>query len=442
MDTLFSNIIAVTMADRLPVIYGAYVGVTDGKITYISQSPPEERADRIIDGRGMVLMPGLINCHAHVPMTPLRGYGDDHNLTEWLNDYIFPKEDLWDARAIRAATLLGLAEILRFGTTSVSDMYYFSDTVCQCVSEVGIKGNISRSVTVFEDDYCFDKHAPSQEMVALKEKWHGHDDGRILIEASIHAEYTSFDKVWQGLAEYAINEGIGMQVHVSETQNEHESCLDKYGLTPAQILDVSHVWDTRAVAAHCVYLTDEDMELFARRGVSPVHCPNSNLKLASGIAPVRKMLDKGLNVTLGTDGVSSSNNADLFEAVKLAALLSNGSTLDPTSLTAYQALKLATVNGAKAQGRENECGMIAPGLDADLIMLDFTQPHLIPCHNPISNLVYAASGHDVVMTMVRGKILYENGVYPTIDMENVLREFNDYVIPLMFGTEGKEPSLG
>jgi len=279
-------------------------------------------------------------------------------------------------------------------------------------------------------------------MVALKEKWHGHDDGRILIEASIHAEYTSFDKVWQGLAEYAINEGIGMQVHVSETQNEHESCLDKYGLTPAQILDVSHVWDTRAVAAHCVYLTDEDMELFARRGVSPVHCPNSNLKLASGIAPVRKMLDKGLNVTLGTDGVSSSNNADLFEAVKLAALLSNGSTLDPTSLTAYQALKLATVNGAKAQGRENECGMIAPGLDADLIMLDFTQPHLIPCHNPISNLVYAASGHDVVMTMVRGKILYENGVYPTIDMENVLREFNDYVIPLMFGTEGKEPSLG
>ena len=442
MDTLFSNIIAVTMADRLPVIYGAYVGVTGGKITYISQSPPEERADRVIDGRGMVLMPGLINCHAHVPMTPLRGYGDDHNLTEWLNDYIFPKEDLWDARAIRAATLLGLAEMLRFGTTSVSDMYYFSDTVCQCVDEVGIKGNISRSVTVFEDDYCFDKHAPSQEMVALKEKWHGHDDGRILIEASIHAEYTSFDKVWQGLAEYAINEGIGMQVHVSETQNEHESCLDKYGLTPAQILDVSHVWDTRAVAAHCVYLTDEDMELFARRGVSPVHCPNSNLKLASGIAPVRKMLDKGLNVTLGTDGVSSSNNADLFEAVKLAALLSNGSTLDPTSLTAYQALKLATVNGAKAQGRENECGMIAPGLDADLIMLDFTQPHLIPCHNPISNLVYAASGHDVVMTMVRGKILYENGVYPTIDMENVLREFNDYVIPLMFGTEGKEPSLG
>ena len=438
MDTLFSNITAVTMADKLPVILGAYVGVTDGRISYVSTQAPQEPAERVIDGRGMVLMPGLINCHTHIPMTPLRGYGDDHSLSDWLNNYIFPKEDLWDARAIRAATLLGLAECLRFGTTSITDMYYFSDTICQCVAEVGMKGNIARCVTVFDEDYCFDKHGPSQELVALKEKWHGYDRGRIQVEASIHAEYTSFDKVWHGLAEYAINNGLGMQVHVSETQSEHDSCLEKYGLTPAQLLDVYHVWDTRAVAAHCVWLTEEDMELFARRGVSAVHCPNSNLKLASGIAPVRKMLDKGMNVTLGTDGVSSSNNADLFEAVKLAALLSNGSTLDPVSLTAQEALKLATVCGAKAQGREQECGMIAPGMDADLVMLDFAQPHLIPCHNPISNLVYAASGHDVCLTMVRGKILYENGRYPTIDLEGVLKEFHDYVIPLMFGEGGKE----
>ncbi len=442
MDTLFSNITAVTMADKLPVILGAYVGVTDGKISYISTQPPQEAASRVIDGRGMVLMPGLINCHAHLPMTPLRGYGDDHDLADWLNNYIFPKEDLWDDRAIRAATLLGLAECLRFGTTSVSDMYYFSDTICQCVAETGIKGNISRSITVFDEDYCFDKHPGSQEAAALAEKWNGYDNGRIQVEMSIHAEYTSYDKVWHALAEYAINNGLGMQVHVSETQNEHDSCLEKYGLTPAQLLDVYHVWDTRSLAAHCVHLTEEDMDLFARRGVTAVHCPNSNLKLASGIAPVRKMLDKGINVALGTDGVSSSNNTDLFEAIKLAALLSNGSTLDPTSLTAQQALKMATINGAKAQGRENQCGMIAPGLDADLIMLDFSQPHLIPCHNPVSNLVYAASGHDVCLTMVRGNILYENGNYPTIDMEAVLREFHDYVIPLMFGEGGKEQTHG
>lgn len=442
MDTLFSNITAVTMIDKLPVILGAYVGITDGKISYMAKEPPKEAADRVIDGRGMVLMPGLINCHAHLSMTPLRGYGDDHALSDWLNNYIFPKEDLWDSRAIRAATLLGLAECIRFGTTSVSDMYYFSDDICQCIAESGMKGNISRSVTVFEDDYCFDKHVPSQELVALKEKWHGYDNGRIQVEASIHAEYTSFDKVWHGLAEYAINSGIGMQVHVSETKSEHETCLEKYGMTPAQLLDVYHVWDTRAVAAHCVYLDEEDMDLFARRGVTAVHCPNSNLKLASGIAPVRKMLDKGMNVALGTDGVSSSNNTDMFEAVKLAALLSNGSTLDPVSLTAQEALKLGTVNGAKAQGRENECGVMAPGMDADLIMLNFAQPHLIPCHNPISNLVYAASGHDVCMTMVRGKILYENGQYTTIDLQNVLQEFHDYVLPLMFGSDGKEQPHG
>lgn len=442
MDTLFSNITAVTMADRLPVIYGAYVGVTDGKISYMGKTPPEEPAERVIDGRGMVLMPGLINCHAHLPMTPLRGYGDDNNLADWLNNYIFPKEDLWDDRAIRAATLLGLAECLRFGTTSVSDMYFFSDTICKCVDEVGIKGNISRSITAFEEDYCFDKHQGSRELQELVEKWDGYDNGRIKAEVSIHAEYTSTEPVWHALADLAINGGYGMQVHVSETKSEHEACVEKYGLTPAQILDVSHVWDSRAAAAHCVWITEEDMELFARRGVTAVHCPGSNLKLASGIAPVRKMLDHGMNVALGTDGVSSSNNADLFEAIKLSALLSNGSTLDPTSLTAQEALKLATVNGAKAQGREQECGMIAPGMDADLIMLDFSQPHLIPCHNPISNLVYAASGHDVVMTMVRGKVLYENGTYPTIDMQQVLQEFRDYVIPLMFGGDGKEQTHG
>jgi 5-methylthioadenosine/S-adenosylhomocysteine deaminase len=442
MDTLFSSITAVTMVDKLPVIPGAYVGVTDGKISYISTKPPKEEARRVIDGRGMVLMPGLINCHTHIPMTPLRGYGDDHSLSDWLNNYIFPKEDLWDSRAIRAATLLGIAECLRFGTTSISDMYYFSDDICQCVAETGIKGNIARCITVFDEDYCFDKHVPSQELVALHQKWHGYDHDRIRVEASIHAEYTSFDKVWHALAEYAINNDLGMQVHVSETKSEHDSCLEKYGMTPAQLLDVYHVWDARAVAAHCVWLDDEDISLFARRGVTAVHCPNSNLKLASGIAPVRKLLDGGMNVALGTDGVSSSNNTDMFEAIKLAALLSNGSTLDPTSLSAQEALKLATVNGAKAQGRETECGMLAPGMDADLIMLDFTQPHLIPCHNPISNLCYAASGHDVRMTMVRGKVLYEDGNYPTIDLQGVLQEFHDYVIPLMFGGDGKEQPNG
>ena len=442
MDTLFSNITAVTMVDKLPVIYGAYVGVTDGKISYISKEPPQEEANRVIDGRGNVLMPGLINCHTHIPMTPLRGYGDDHALQDWLNNYIFPKEDLWDSRAIRAATLLGLAECIRFGTTSITDMYYFSDDICQCVAEAGLKGNIARCITVFDDDYCFDTHKPSQELVELTEKWHGYDKGRIQVEASIHAEYTSYDKVWHALAEYAINTGIGMQVHVSETQSEHDGCTKKYGLTPAQILDVYHVWDPRSVAAHCVWLTEEDMDLFARREVTAVHCPNSNLKLASGIAPVRRMLDKGMNVALGTDGVSSSNNTDMFEPIRLAAFLSNGSTHDPVSLTAAEALKMATVNGAKAQGRETECGIIAPGMDADLIMLDFAQPHLIPCHNPISNLVYSASGHDVVMTMVRGNILYENGKYNTIDLHAVLQEFHDYVIPLMFGSEGKEPSDG
>ena len=443
MDTLFARITAVTMADKLPVIYGAYVGVTDGRISYISNQPPQEDAVRVIDGRGMVLMPGLVNCHTHIAMTPMRGYGDDHALNEWLTDYVFPKEDLWDERAVRAAALLGLAEAIRFGTTSITDMYHYSHVIAECVAQAGIKGNLTQNITAFdEEDYCFDTDREAQALVALKETWHDYDNGRIKVDASIHAEYTSFDQVWHAMAEYALTENLGMHLHLSESENEQETCLDKYGLTPAQLLDVYHLWDGRATAAHCVQLAEEDMNLLARRGVSVAHCPTSNLKLASGIAPIRKMLDKGINVCLGTDGVSSNNNTDLFEAVKLAALLSKGSTLDPVSVTAWEALKLATRNGAKAQGRETECGMIAPGMDADLIMLDFSQPHLIPCHDPVSNLVYAASGHDVCMTMVRGNILYENGTYHTIDLRAVLQEFHDYVLPLMFGNAGKEQIYG
>ena len=432
MDLLFSQVTAVTMFDRLPVIYGAYVGVTDGKISYISQDPPAESADRVIDGRGKVLMPGLINCHCHIAMTPLRGWGDDNNLQDWLTDWIFPKEDLWDARAIRCATLLGLAEAIRFGTTSITDMYMFPEEVCQCFAAVGLKGNIASSLQTWDEDYCFDEDEAAQALEQAYEAWNGYDNGRIRVEAGIHAEYTSNCRLWQSAAEFALDRNTGLMLHVAETKSEAEDCLEVYGLTQAELLDQYAVWAPRTLAVHSVWHSDEDLDLLARKQVTAVHCPASNLKLASGIAPVRKMLDKGINVALGTDGDSSSNTLDMFEAMRLAAFISNGSTLDPTSLSAQQALQLATLNGAKAQGREGECGAIAPGMDADLILLDFAQPHLIPCHNPVSNLVYAASGRDVVMTMVRGRILYENGTYTTIDLNAVLQEFRDYVLPKLF----------
>ncbi len=439
MDTLFSNVTVVTMDERMSVWTNAFVGVTDGKISWLNKKAPEEKPAQIIDAAGMVLMPGLINCHTHLPMALLRGYADDLALQEWLNDYIFPREDHLDARSVKAATLLGIAECLRFGITSVSDMYYFSEAEAEAIAESGIKANLSRGTSMFlGDDFDFETFPACQELVALHEKWNGYDGGRIKIETSIHAEYTSSYQLWDALSEYAINNGLGMHVHLSETKKEHEDCVEKYGLTPAQLLDCHHVFDTRTTAAHCVHLSGEDMALLAKRGVSAVHCPVSNLKLASGCADVMGMVKAGMNVCLGTDSVASNNNLDLFEEIKACALMAKGKTGDPTAVPAEAALMMATVCGARAQGREQECGMIKEGLDADLILLDFSQPHLIPCHNVLSQLVYAASGHDVVMTMVRGKILYAAGKYPTIDLGAVVQELHDYAIPTVFAPDEKE----
>ena len=191
MDTLFSNVTVVTMDEELRVLFSAFVGVTDGKISYLSRKAPQEQPKKIINGEGMVLMPGLINCHTHLAMSPLRGYADDVELSTWLNDYIFPREDRLDGRCVKAATLLSLAECLRFGTTSVSDMYYFCDEIAEAVAQSGIKANLSRAVTFFGEDFDFEKDHRCQEMVALKEKWHNFDNGRIKVEASIHGEYTS-----------------------------------------------------------------------------------------------------------------------------------------------------------------------------------------------------------------------------------------------------------
>ncbi len=440
MDTLFSNVTAVTMDEAMHVYFGAFVGVTGGKISYLSKTPPKEQPQKIINGEGMVLMPGLINCHTHLPMSLLRGYADGHDLHTWLNDYIFPREAKLDDRAVKAATLLSIAECLRFGTTSVSDMYDHCDAIAEAVAESGIKANLARGITLFSEDFDFETYPACRELVALRDRWDGYDDGRIRAEVSIHAEYTSNYHLWDALSEFAINEGLGMHIHLSETQKEHEECKEKYGLTPAQLLDCHHVFESRAQAAHCVWLEPEDRTLLARHKVTAVHCPISNLKLASGRADVISMIKAGMNVALGTDGASSNNNLDLFEEIKAASLLAKSLNGDPNALPPQAALMMATVCGARAQGRQAECGMIKPGMDADLILIDFTSPHLMPCHDVMSHLCYSARGSDVLMTMVRGKILYAAGNYETIDLDAVVRELAEHAMPTVFQDRDQGPA--
>lgn len=429
MKTLFENI-KILLPDG---VMEGYLGVDRGEIAYIGQAAPEGYEDaRKINGFRRALIPGLINTHSHVPMTLMRGYADDYDLNTWLTQHIFPAEDKLDGDCVRAGTTLGIAEMIASGTTSFSDSYFFCDEIASVVNASGIKANIARSVTNFGQEIKLMEFKGSREAAELFEKWHNFDGGRIKIDAAIHAEYTTSESLWRELGGFAKENNMIMQLHISESKSEHEECIKKYGKTPIELFEHFGVLDAKTIAAHCVWVTEQDMEIMTEKGVTVAHNPVSNLKLASGIAPIPKMLSKGVNVSLGTDGVASNNSYDMFEELKLAAILHKGNNYDPTAIPACTALELATVNGARAQGRENECGKIAVSMDADLVMLDLDKPHFMPCHNLAANIVYSANGSDVCMTMVRGEILYENGEFKTLDLERALHDVENYAIPRMF----------
>ena len=434
MSILFEHVTAVTMDPTAPVLHDAFVLVEGTAIAQVGQTRPQGQFDRVVDCTGKVMMPGLINAHTHLPMTLMRGYGGGHDLQHWLNDYIFPAEDKLDSASVQAGTQLALAELIAGGVTCVADMYYFCPDIAQAVADSGISANISRSVTCFAPVDDPENYYACRELRELEAQWNGFDHGRIRVDASVHAEYTSFaaPNMWEYLGRYAADHKLGMQVHLSETRSEHLECMARHGgKTPFAVLDDYGVWQSGGLAAHCVWVSRDDMEGMVRRGVTAVHNPVSNLKLASGVAPVPRLLEAGVNVALGTDGVASNNSHDMFEEIKLAALLHKGVSRDPTAVSARQALEMATINGARALGRNTGC--IAPGRDADLILLDFTHPGLTPCHDPEENLVYSAHGSDVVMNMARGKVIYENGSFLTLDLEDIRARLKDYALPRIFG---------
>ncbi len=433
MTTLFTNVTALLMDEASTTLRYGYVAVEGSKISYVGPNRPQGDFDQIIDCTGKVMMPGFVNAHTHIPMTLMRGYGGGHDLQSWLNDFIFPAEDKWDDRAIAAATGLGLAEMIASGVTCIADMYMRTRVIARQVLDAGISANLCVGGVYFGDPAQFSPETCGDcgDMRALFEEWHGAGDGQILADASIHGEYTSSAPLWRWMADYAQAHGLGMHVHVSETRKEHDECKARHdGLTPIQILDWYGVWDVRAIAAHCVYTTPEDWEIMARKGVSCVHNPYSNLKLGSGVAPVPAMSRAGVNVALGTDGVSSHNSVDMFADVKLAAVLHNGVSCDPMAVTARQALGMATVDGARALGRDT--GRIEAGRTADLILVDFDAPNLIPCHDEAEDLAFSAHGSNVVMNMARGRVIYQNGAFLTLDLEKIKAEVKRYALPLLF----------
>lgn len=432
--TLFTNVTALTMDDQKRQIKNGYVLVVDGKIKAITDIAPSIIPDVEVSCEGKLMLPGFVNAHTHIPMTLLRGIGGGNNLQDWLNHHIFPAEARLDARAIRAGTNLAIADLLAGGVTSIADMYSFCDDMADCLATSGINANISRGIICFSPEENPSSLVGVQETLALIDKWHNHNKGQLKIDLSLHGEYTSFmaPKLWEYMAKLSQDRQLPLHIHCSETKIEHEECKERHGKTPFQILDQYGLWNQGGLAAHCVWTEPEDWALMAKRGVSPVHNPISNLKLGSGIAPVDEMLKAGVHVALGTDSVASNNSHDLLEEVKLTAMLHKGISLDPLKISSYEALDMATRQGGIALQRPT--GQITEGYDADIILLDVSGVSWTPCHDLVENVVFSSRGTDVVLTMCRGKVLYEYGNFYTLELDEILKEVKEYGVPCILGT--------
>ena len=419
---------SIVIRDVLGLFYQAETGfslrettvyVQAGKIAALDRPPADFTPGRSIDGRGKLLMPGLINTHTHSAMTILRNAANDCTFHHWLFHKIFPLEAKLREEDCYWGTQLGLMEMLSTGTTCFLDMYFFINGVAKAIYDAKGRAVLSRGLIGGAED-------PEGGKIRLKEareevlQWRG--VGNLDFMLAPHAPYTCDPDYQREIADLARTLGLGIHTHIGETQKEDQDIRATYGKSPVALMEETGLLALPTVAAHCVCLSDADMDILRDRGVTVAHNPSSNLKLACGIAPVPRLLEKGVNVSLGTDGTASNNTLNLFGELRLATLLHKGIALDPELVSAPQGLEMATINGARALGLEKSLGKIEVGFDADLTLLDLNRPNMQPATNPVAALAYSASGHEVVLTMVKGEILYENGEFPTIDAQRVFYE--------------------
>jgi len=399
-----------------------YLAVENETISYIGKNKPFGAFDRIISGKDKLLMPGFYNCHTHTPMTLFRGYAENLTLSKWLHEKIFPAEDKLYPQAVSIATLLSTAEMIKNGTVAFSDMYFFCEDIIEATVASGLKANISRSTVAFDPNITEKTDDRFKESIKLYEKYHNYANGRIKIDMSIHAEYSTVPASCHYISDYALDKGLPIHIHLSETKDEHMACIEKYGVTPTQFFEKNGLFRVPVIAAHCVHLTDDDMKIMAANGATAVHNPASNLKLGSGVARLENLLAANINVTLGTDGAASNNTLDIMKEAYLAAILQKGITGKTDSMQSGTFVRMLTENGAKMQGRV-DCGKLAVGAKADLVMLDFDMVHVMPIYHYCDAFLYSANSSNVVMTMVDGNILYENGEYMTLDIEQIKFQF-------------------
>jgi len=406
-----------------PVIESGAIAINHDCLDYVGpleDLPESWQAKTTIVARDMVALPGLVNSHTHAAMTLLRSYADDLPLKQWLEEKIWPQEEKLDREDIYWGTKLALLEMIRSGTTTFADMYFHMDAVAEAVVAAGLRASLSQGLIGLQD-------SNAQRLatgISLVKEWHGAGDGRITTLLGPHAPYTCPPDYLLKVAEAAAGLGTGLHIHLAETREEVENIRTRHGHTPVVLADNLGLFDLPVLAAHCVHLTPEEIAILAGKQVGVAHCPESNLKLASGVAPVAAMLAAGVRVAIGTDSAASNNNLDMLAEMRTAALLAKGVTNNPTVVPAHQALTMATLHGAMALGLEKEIGSLEAGKKADLILVNKLQPHLIPAHDLEATVVYAARGSDVDTVIVNGNILMAGGDFKTLDAEEIYAEVN------------------
>lgn len=423
MKTLLIHGTILTVNNQNDVILDGAIGFEDDRIIYVGPTPEEfNEYDRIIDAGQRTVMPGLVNTHGHTAMSLLRGYADDLPLQDWLEKKMWPLEAQFTAEHVKWGTLLSIVEMLKTGTTTFVDMYDHMDTVAEMVEIAGMRASLCRGVIgLCPPDV---QQSKLDEATEFAKKWNGAANGRIKTMMSPHGAYTCPPDYIEKIVARAEELDLPIHIHMSETQFEVEQNVRDYGSRPVEHLEKLGVFHRPTLVAHAVHLTDEELDILAKYDVKVSHNPISNLKLASGIAPVPKMLEKGICVSLGTDSSASNNNLDLFEEMKMVALLHKGVHLDPVAVPAVEALRIATSNGAKALLMDQEIGSLEVGKQADFIVVDTKQVYYQPSHDPISHVVYAGSGRDVKDVFVAGVQLVKNGHCLTLDEEYIKEQAN------------------
>jgi len=407
------------------------LAIKNGKIIFVGKhaSANKIQAETKINAKKKIAMPGLINCHTHVPMTLFRGIAEDQPLETWLKDIIWPLEAKLKSEDVHVGALLGCLEMIKNGTTCFADMYFHEDMVAKAVDKSGLRGVLAEGIIEAGNKTLGEKML--NESINFAEKFRGYANDRVTTFLGPHAAYSCSPELLTKIKHKSLELNVGIHIHLAESKEMFREFEKKYGSSEVEFLDKIDFFRGQVLAAHCVNLSGEDMQILSKRGVNVAYVPVANMKLGVGSAKIKNLTDLSVNVSLGTDGPASNNTLDMFETMKIATLLQKLVYLNPKILPVYEVLRMATLNGAKALRLEKTIGSLEVGKKADMILVDLSKPHLKPLHSIYANIVYSAHGSDVDTVIVDGKILMENRHVKTLDEQAIMERAEETAFDLL-----------